>query len=70
MTTHTHVYRIDCSALSPEEYENFYAACDRLAFLCSILPGRPRCFEVTWNLAEPLTALLPLPKGCAIQEIL
>lgn len=70
MSLKDHVYRVDCSALSPAEYEKVYAACDKLAFFCAIVPGRPRCFDVTWTLAEPFEECLSLPKACKVHQIL
>lgn len=44
-------YRIDTSSLSPDEYERFYDAVDRFAFMICV--GKPRILEVTWDENEP-----------------
>nr|DAL91889.1 MAG TPA: hypothetical protein [Caudoviricetes sp.] len=55
-------YRIDTSSLSPDEYERFYDAVDRFAFMICV--GKPRILEVTWDENEPLEKLVPIPPGC------
>lgn len=70
MPSHSHIYRIDCSDLLPEEYEAIYTACDKLAFMCTVVPGCLRCFEVTWTDAKPLKECVSLPEKCLVQEIL
>lgn len=55
-------YRIDTSSLSQDEYERFYDAVDRFAFMICV--GKPRILEVTWDENEPLEKLVPIPPGC------
>ena len=55
-------YRIDTSSLSPDEYERFYDAVDRFAFMICV--GKPHILEVTWDENEPLEKLVPIPPGC------
>lgn len=55
-------YRIDTRLLSPDEYEQFYNAVDRFAFMICV--GKPHILEVTWDENEPLEKLVPIPPGC------
>lgn len=65
-------YLIDCSKLSPAEYEKIYKMIDSHSFFCIPIHDvdKPRSFYAFWENPTPPDELFSLPKDCFIQKIL